>query len=362
MKYIYDFAYIPATNDLLQKINAAADRLGKKIRGLQPANLNISELHQRVVTSKQSYLTIQLQLFSFILAWALRDDGRPLSDRTLLECGGGIGMLSMLAKELGVGTVIFNDIYDVACNDASTIGHNVGLPADRYVEGDIDKLLSVVSDQHIEVDAIGSFDVIEHIYDIEPYLQKFARFRGRQLCVAMASGANMYNKNYTNETMEFQRKCELSGRKPEFGQYGRDSLRPYREIRREMISAHVNNLSEDDIETLAERTRGLRQDDIHGAVDEFLRAGAFPTPPKHPTNTCDPYTGNWQEHLMNPDELVAALSRAGFSADWLSGYFSCRSSSMLKRTAGKIANVGVRFINKPAVRIAPFYMLHAARI
>jgi len=47
----------------------------------------------------------------------------------------------------------------------------------------------------------------------------------------------------------------------------------------------------------------------------------FPNPIEHPTNTCDPYTGNWIEHLMNPYHLQETLIFNGFNAEVLPIYW-----------------------------------------
>ena len=54
-----------------------------------------------------------------------------------------------------------------------------------------------------------------------------------------------------------------------------------------------------DLECLARQTRGLNRTDIERAVQSFLETCRMPMP-RHPTNTCDPYTGNWQEQLIDP--------------------------------------------------------------
>ena len=45
----------------------------------------------------------------------------------LIDYAGGVGDLSLLAKELGIGTVIYNDISDELAKDARC--------ADRYESG-----------------------------------------------------------------------------------------------------------------------------------------------------------------------------------------------------------------------------------
>jgi hypothetical protein len=46
---------------------------------------------------------------------------------------------------------------------------------------------------------------------------------------------------------------------------------------------------------LAKKTRGLMKDDIEKLVEEYIASGKITYQPDHPTNTCDPYTGNWAD-------------------------------------------------------------------
>lgn len=359
MRYFYDFAERPVDEEVVRQINGAAERLGPKLEPLQADDLPISELYRNILGETQDNLTVTLQLFGYVLAWSLRGVDKPLEEVTLIEVGGGLGMLSLLAKEAGVGTVVYNDIYEAACTDAKEVAARLEIPADHYVAGDIEDLLRATRDLDLEIDSVGSYDVIEHVYDIDSYLAQLAQLPGPALTIAMASGANMYKPAYRDWIMPFQRQCELEGREEEGSAlYERDTLRPYVKIRQEMIENCAPGLAEGDVKRLVTHTRGMRQDDIEKTTRAFMDTGSLPPVLVHPTNTCDPYTGNWQEHLMNPNDLVAVLNRAGFDAGWLSGYFSGRSPILAKRSAAKVVNAGMRLFNKPGIRFAPYYMIY----
>ena len=66
--------------------------------------------------------------------------------------GGGHGMLALLAKASGIGTVIHNDIYKISCKDAQCIGNDLDLAADDDEGGDDEggeaqESLWIISDQ-----------------------------------------------------------------------------------------------------------------------------------------------------------------------------------------------------------------------
>lgn len=359
MRYLYDFAKRPVGHEILEQINAAAARLYEKMEPLVAEEQPISDLYRRLLADTQAQLTGSLQMFSYILAWSLQDVNKPLKDVTVIEVGGGLGMMALLAKEVGIGTVIHNDIYEAACVDAKIVAEGIGVPADHYVVGDIDELIRYTKDNGLEIDSVGSYDVIEHIYDIDEYLADLVHLPGKNLTIAMASGANMYKPGYRNWITPFQIQCELEGRESEeTAEYERDTLRPYVAIRQEMIEAVEPEIAAADVKKLVKCTRGMRHEDIEKTARRFVETGKMPPVLEHPTNTCDPYTGNWQEHLMNPDDLIAVMRKAGFDADWISGYFNGRSPVLAKRTAAKVVNIGMRLFNKPGIRFAPYYMIN----
>ena len=361
MKYLFDHAKLPKDHRLLRDVNSAAERLAQKLEALHIEKSGLSEYCARVLRDKREVLTAYLQIYTYVLSWGISSSKTPYSKLTVLEYGGGIGLISMLAKELGVGTVIYNDIYDVSHVGAQHLAGLLGLRAEHYVLGDVDDVIGYSESRKLHLDAVVSFDVIEHIYDIDAFLTRLASFPGPRLKIVMASGANMYSPPCAKKIMAFQRQCELQGREATFGFYDRDALRPYVEIRREIIRRACSTLTPQEVETLATRTRGMREDDIVRAVTKYREQRVLPKELPHPTNTCDPYTGNWQEHLMEPSELVGVLSRAGFHADWFSGYFSGRHGSIVRRAFAKVGNAVIGLLDKRAIRLGKFYTLYAVK-
>lgn len=100
-------------------------------------------------------------------------------------------------------------------------------------------------------------------------------------------------------------------------------------------------------EQLARATRGLIQEDIIKIVNRYLQDNEHPRPIEHPTNTCDPYTGNWVEHLMNPHYLVETLTMNGFDAQVLPLYWHEASGTLVGKRGKKLLNLGIRLLNAP---------------
>lgn len=129
------------------------------------------------------------ELFASLIAMSANN--KPLHEMTLVDYGGGTGMLSMQAKRMGVHTVIYCDL-DSKWN-AQEIAHENGLEANHYVVGDIDDLVNYCIEHSLTVDAIVSHDVIEHIVDLEYFAKRLIDLPHKTLTCILSSGANMYN-------------------------------------------------------------------------------------------------------------------------------------------------------------------------
>jgi len=357
MKLIFHPAQLPQDQLLLQYINTAAQRLFDKLKNLDIDSLTISDYTKKYLSTHVSHLERMLQTYSYIMAWSLTST-RPRCVFT--DYGGGAGILSFLAKECGVPTVVYTDIYDVSCRDVRIIGETIHNKPDYYVEGDINDVISFFKTQGLECDVIASYDVIEHIYDIEGFFSKLHDIPGDLLTVVMASGANMYHPLIRRHIMKKQREIEHKNRLEEWGHKKRDSLQAYHTIRKEIIHAYDGNLTMREVENLARVTRGKIKADILLCVDAYLKTGYIPQELNHPTNTCDPYTGNWAEHLMNPYQLRDILLHSGFDAKLLMGYYG-HYRRTIKHILGRILNVAIYLMGKHGIRIAPFFTIYGKR-
>jgi SAM-dependent methyltransferase len=273
-----------------------------------------------------------------------------------VDYGGGTGFLALLAKELGIGTVIYNDIYDVSCHDARFIADSLQLVADSYVCGDVDELLNFLLKERIHCDVVMSYDVLEHIYNVESFLQKLITSLNGPSTILMASAANNRNPIIRKNLAKMHSRYEYKERPKEPGHKGRDTLRAFYTVRKEMIENYAPEMSKKEVEVLAKNTRGKAREDILACVDEYERRKSLPARPTHPTNTCDPYTGNWQEQLLEFDWLKGVLKRQGVTAKILPGYYGINSHP-IKNLLGLGLNLFISKYPKIGLGVAPFYIL-----
>lgn len=356
LKYFPRHAKVPADLSLLRQIEAAAERLAVRMRALDISALGISEYNQRYLSAIVKNLHGMLTLNDYLLALACAGSAKPLRDSVFVDYGGGCGTLSFLAVELGIGTVIYNDIYDVSCQDACTIGRALDRPAAAYVNGDIDALIDYVRHSTVQVDTVVSYDVIEHIYDLDSYYSKLAPLSGGAMRVLFASSANSHNPLINRRRMQMQQKIEHNDRPREWGHKERDALQSYLGLRRDIISACAPHLAADEVEKLAHGTRGLIRSDIEAVVAGYCATGTVTYFPDHPSNTCDPQTGNWAEHLMDTADVKKKLAKYGFTVSVLPGYFDSAGSSC-KRVVKEGLNLVISRLGAYSLVAAPYYIV-----
>jgi len=347
-------------NELVQEILLAEDRLHKKLLALDIGSLDITEYNQRYLGGILENIGEKLDLYGCLLRLCLSNNSLPVQQSVFVDYGGGAGILSFLAKELGVGKVIYIDIYDGSCNDVEILSNVLGLPLDPIICGDVEDLISFVQENSIIVNSIASYDVLEHIYNVKEHFKKLASLQGDYFRVVYASGANIKNPWIVRNLQKQQVRVERKGSEKMWGHKERDSLSAYYDIRKEIVTSHASELDSDEVELIARTTRGLMKSDIIACVDKYLRKGYIPYSNDHPTNTCDPYTGNWCEHLMETEWLESILKESGYSVEIMNGYYHCSQSlSLPKRIICSSLDNLIHLLGRRSLYIAPYFIVFA---
>lgn len=359
--YLYDAIDRSEHRDILRRLEKSAAVVAERLQAIDYDALDISDYTKRYIRGYLRNIRGVLQIYTYLMYISIEScNSSSLDEYVFVDYGGGTGIMSLLALEIGFGTVLYVDIYDVSCRDAELIAEKIGAMANKYICGDIDTICEYVKDSKISVDVIVSYDVIEHIYNIESFFSKIQTLNTENIRVVCASSANMYNPYIHQKRINSHRQTEAQDRRYEWGHKERDSLRSYADLRREIISGCAPHLSEKIVNDLAIRTRGLRKDDIEKCIQLFVESGDFSYRPVHPTNTCDPYTGNWNERLMSFLYLKEVLARNGFDFSCVCGYYGY-SLSALRRSCKFVLNKLITAFGRNGFVFAPYYVLIAEK-
>jgi 2-polyprenyl-3-methyl-5-hydroxy-6-metoxy-1,4-benzoquinol methylase len=344
---------VPVNKAIEDRFEQASVSLEKKLLNIDVENLEVSAYSKKYFKDYQRKLKYSLQACSFILMHALHKSGKTLENTTIVDYGAGTGVLAMLAKEVGFGKVIYNDIYDISCKDAATIANKALAQANTYVCGDINTLEAFFRSTNNYCDIIVSRNVIEHIYNLEHYFNALSKIPNEGLTLFFATTANIKNPLTVWYTQRIQRMLEFKGMTTKWGKE-RDSLKPYLQSRKEIIKAHFSGLNQNQIEILATETRGLIKDEIISFSKDYIDSGTLKKSLVNGCNTCDPYTGNWAEHLVETEQYKQLFTKNGFSFTIENGFYNTNYAAKWLNLITPLVNRSITALGQYGIYLAPF--------
>lgn len=359
MKLMFPYAKLPSDPRFCDIIQTGASRLFGRLRELDVEGLGLPEYSAEYLRPYQRRLVGVMQKCAYLLSLSLADTEKTLERFVFVEYGGGLGILSLLAREIGVGRVIYNDLNPIALHGARILAKHFGLQADAYVRGEVEDVIQFLLQSKQDCNGIASSNVIEHIPDLDAHFRSLARLHaspGRMTAV-MATNVNAHNpwiaKRYARRHMmaENGRLDPITGR----------VVGGHLATRREIIEKCEPTLSASVVESLAYRTRGCTAESIRASIQCYLNFGQLPSSPEHPTNTCAPDTGVWSDRLMDSARITKPLREAGFVVKILPGYYGPAKQAKQLNWQRRVLNLVIRAVGTPGLRIAPFYTIHAHR-
>jgi 2-polyprenyl-3-methyl-5-hydroxy-6-metoxy-1,4-benzoquinol methylase len=360
MRYIYNAKSLPPIGpELLKRLDAAATRLAKKLADTNIAQLPLSDYGKENVAEFQHKAGETIKKYVHILAWLLFPETVQLPE-IFVDYGGGHGLLGGLAKEAGFPNVVYNDIFSGCAEDARKLARHLGCEADCYVVGDIHAVAAALKANPPASGAVASINVIEHIYDMDDFLKTASGLTRGPMTMVLSTSANPLNPSVARRHYRQHREWEFTDG-PHESSYPMDTLRAFRDVRSEIIKEAAPGLAGVHVETLTARTRGMHKADIQKAVKSFQATKQLPPAPKHPTNTCDPLTGSWQERLLDIGDLRTTLGSCGFGIRVMGGYYAAHDGGAVKKVVARLLNHGISLLGPQGARLAPCIMFHAAR-
>lgn len=352
MKWFNSFN-VPVNKDVELRFEQAVVRLEKKLMKINVDDLDVSEYSKKYFKDYQNKLKYSLQACAFILMHAGQKSGISMEQTVIVDYGAGTGVLAMLAKEVGFGKVIYNDIYEVSCHDAKIIATIANSVADEYVCGEVKALQLYFEKTNSTCNIIVSRNVIEHVYNLESYFKELRNIPHRELTLFFATTANYHNPLTVLYTNKIQRMLEFKGMTTKWGKE-RDTLQPYLITRRKIIESAHTELNNQEINQLAEVTRGLIKEDIHKVVAQYKQTGKIPNANVGGYNTCDPNTGNWAEHLVPLAAYKLLFEKNGFRFELQNGFYNTHYNKKWLNLITPAINFIIRKLGAKGIYFAPF--------
>lgn len=309
-------------------ISKAIEKLFSKIQVLNLRNLNISEYNRNYLTKYISNYSFYMSIYSQLLQKALKKLNKPVSDSTFIDYGGGCGILSYLAKEIGFKTVVYNDINEISVLDTRIISRSLSIEIDYYICGDVEEFINEMNLCKIKPYLICSIDVLEHIYDLDFWIKTIAKINSEYSLLFMTS-ANPGNPFIRHRLKKLHIKSENRGFEKNVRRENIFLNTSFLEERERIIRNEFPDLKNNDIKILSLKTRGLRIDDIEKVVCDYIQTGEICYKIKHPTNTCDPYTGSWTEKLIDLKQLKILIKSNNLIVDISNSFYGYSDNKIL---------------------------------
>ena len=309
-----------------------------RLKCIDYSSLPISEYSRQYIQRMLPHLDYYLDIYHRCLDKMLRQIDKKPADIVMVDYGGGHGFLSLTAKQMGIGKVIYIDINPQAAETVQALANEVGITPDSILQGDASTLRQWCSDNRITPDALLGMDVIEHIYRLEVF---FADIYAANPTIFMlfTTGSTPYNPFVKRRLHRIMRADELGhGGQPGFFL-----------LRKQHILRHYPEMKDWEAELWAADTRGLTYPDILVAVDTHR-----PHTDIDDYNTCDPATGSWTERIL-PIAAYQALVRPYHATVSVGlGYYNTHRAG-LKGIASRLTNLLLHIpISRP---LAPFITL-----
>lgn len=336
-------------------IEASIKRLYLKMQGIEIQQMNISAYNKSYLKKYQDDFHFYMSLYAQLLVKSINKLKKPIAESTFIDYGGGSGMLSYLAKEVGFQTVVYVDLYQISVDDAKIISNHLGIEIDYFICGDVKEFTGKIKDLKIQADLICSFDVLEHIYDLTYWMKTIAEIENDFSLLFMTS-ANPKNILVSRRLKKIHRKCEYRGVEKGDNWKEMDLNSSFLIGRREIIRKRFPELTLEELNLLALRTRGLRKDGIEKLVSTYIETGKINYTIAHPTNTCDPYTGNWSEQLINLEELKLIARGEDLAVDITNSFYSYGDRKLLN-VPKYILNKIIKLVGSNNLFFSPSYVL-----
>ena len=89
-------------------------------------------------------------------------------------------------------------------------------------------------------------------------------------------------------------------------------------------------------------------------VDDYMATGVMAPAPPHPTNTCDPHTGSWFEHLLPINDYQRLMEKNGFEYFLKNGFYNTNYPQWYLNLITPIVNFEIKLLSTSGILLAPF--------
>lgn len=330
--------FLPYQDELADIIERQAIELHKKLQQLDVEALGMPDhCLQYYRSSHATRLFFSIETSAHLLYRGLKMTGKHPEQTIVMDYGAGVGTLYLLAKMIDCKQVVYNDHLDDWKKSAQLIAEAIGIHIDHYIVGDIGDCLNRLGGFNLQCDLITSRNVIEHIYKLDLFYTAIHEQQPGAI-VFSSTTANNCNPAAVIKHLRWHRKWE----------------KVYAGMRQVVIERLAPGLTTTKMKRLVRSTRGLAAADLLDAVETYRQSGKLPNPRIHASNTCEPSSGVWAEHLLSEAAYRDLINEEQFEVRFAPGFWDTHYSSAAMNRLSNILNRIIRRGGKTAMRLAPF--------
>ena len=319
----------------------AVQELTEKLQAVPYETLSISSYNKSYIKGMIPAIGYFLKIYATCLQQGIAGSGKSPRELTMIDFGGGSGFLSMLAKSIGIGHVIYVDLNPLSVQAAFRLKEYTGTGADLFLEGSTEQLADWCRDTQSKPDLLIATDLIEHVYDLKRFFAGLVSINPA-LTMYFTTASTPYNPYVKRKLRKIMDSCETG-----------DALSPnYFTKRYEYIRTQFPSLNEDDLNEWAHCTRGLTFGDINNVIQSDLKPV-----PSDPWNTCDPENGNWTERILPIQKYRDYLKPYAYDVIVSKGFYNEQRDSLVKWAVCKCLNSLIGLTDKMGLLAAPFIII-----
>lgn len=310
----------------------------QQLKNIDYDSLPISDYSRQYIKRMLPVIDYYLDIYRRSLRQMIQALGKAPADIAMVDYGGGHGFLSLTAKDMGIGRVIYVDFNPQAVETVMALSKEVGEGPDEVLLGDAGVLRQWCADNGVTPDALLGMDVIEHIYRLEDFFANIYA-ANPNIFMLFTTGSTPYNPLVVRRLHRIMQADEL----------GHNGQPGFFQLRKEHILKHFPDMKDLEADIWATDTRGLTYPDTLTAVDTH-------TPYKDidAYNTCDPATGSWTERILPITAYQALVRPYHATVSVRLGYYNTHRKG-LKGIVSRLANL---LLHIPIARlVAPFITL-----
>lgn len=327
------------------KIESSATSLTNRLKEIDYNVLPISDYNKNYIGNLKPALVFFMKIYATCLQQGLKNISVPLSEIVLVDYGGGSGFLSMLAKEIGIGKVIYIDLNPLSVETIRLLKEKACTGPDVILHGNSDTLNNWCKQNEVNPQLLIATDLIEHVYDLNSFFADLMAINGNMHMV-FTTASNPFNPYVTHRLRKMMVKCET----------GNDISPNFLTLRQQYIQKQFPFLSEEKTKEWSKKTRGLIYDDIKIAIESnkvLILEDKY--------NTCNPENGNWAERILPISAYQQILKPYGYEVQVKKGFYNTDRKNSLFSFLSKSINLKIKLLGNIGFSLAPFILLNCKK-